>query len=133
MSSLNVSISNRLTVHASFWGDDATFVPLTALMALLMLAGCGSSPETPTAPAPVPTGAVKDTTWFVQQLQARGATVTLLQTVDLTLLFAAPLRLYRVNHERISVYEYANERAAQSETAKISPGGERIGSVIVNW
>jgi len=109
---------------------DLFFVTLPAL---LMLAGCGSSPETPAASAPVPTGAVKDTTWFVKQLQARGATVTLLQTYDQTPLFTAPLRLYQVNHAQVSVYDYANECTAQTEAATISPGGDRIGNILVDW
>jgi hypothetical protein len=98
-----------------------------------MLAGCGSSPVALAASAPVPTGAVKDTIWFVKQLQARGATVTLLHTYDQTPLFTAPLRLYQVNHAQVSVYEYAHERAAQTEAATISPGGDRIGNTIVDW
>ena len=106
---------------------------LVTLPALLMLAGCGSSPETPAASAPVPTAAAKDTTWFVKQLQARGASVTLLQTYDQTPLFIAPLRLFQVNHVHVSVYEYANERAAKTEAATISPGGDRIGNILVDW
>ncbi len=73
------------------------------------------------------------TTWFVKQLQARGPTVTLLKTYNQTLLFTAPLRLFQVNHAQVSVYEYANERATQTEAAKISPGGDRIGNAIVAW
>jgi hypothetical protein len=128
-------------MRTSFWEDDAMkkpcndlpFVTLPALLALLMLAGCGPSPAAPAASARVPTGGVKDTTWFVKQLQARGATVTLLKTYDQTLLFPAPLRLFQVNHAQVSVYEYANERAAQTEAAKISPGGDRIGNAVVDW
>jgi len=106
---------------------------LVTLPALQMLAGCSPSLETLAASAPVPTGAVKDTTWFVKQLQARGATVTLLQTHDQTPLFTAPLRLFQVNHAQVSLYEYANERAAQTEAATISPGGDRIGNILVDW
>ncbi len=106
---------------------------LVTLPTMLMLAGCGPSPVAPAASAPVPTGAVKDTTWFVKQLQARGAAVTLLQTHDQTPLFTAPLRLYRVDHAQVSVYEYSTERAAQTEAATISPGGDRIGNILVDW
>ena len=44
-----------------------------------------------------------------------------------------PFRLFQVNHAQVSVYEYANERTAQTEAAKISPGGDRIGNAIVDW
>lgn len=113
--------------------NDLPLVALPALLVLLMLAGCGPSPAAPAASTTVPTGGVKDTTCFMKQLQARGATVILLQTYDQTLLFPAPLRLFQVNHAQVSVYEYANELAAQSEAAKISPGGDRIGNAIVDW
>jgi len=113
--------------------NDLPLVALPALLALLILAGCGPSPAALAVSARVPTGGVKDTTWFMKQLQTRGATVTLLKTYDQTRLFPAPLRLFQVNHAQVSVYEYANERAAQTEAAKISPGGDRIGTAIVDW
>src|SRR5260370_34874003 len=101
--------------------NELPVVALPALLALLMLAGCGPSQAAPAVSARVPTGGVKDTTWFMKQFQTRGATVTLLKTYDQTLLVTAPLRLFQVNHAQVSLYEYTNERAAQTEAPKISP------------
>jgi hypothetical protein len=46
---------------------------------------------------------------------------------------SVPGRLIAVGDEQVQVFEYADERSAQADAARISPDGSKVGNTHVDW
>lgn len=101
-----------------------------AALAVLLISLNACADKTPTIPSDV-----TSTQILVQQLQSRGATVTVAETMPLQSnpFFSVPATRLVVNGENASVFEYRDDPSAEADAAKVHPSGTPIGSAQITW
>ena len=103
---------------------------LMSIFVTLLILGLGACSETPTPSSHG--GPVKDYVSLVDHLRTAGASVVPVGQVTQPF-FSVSGQTITVNGAQVQVYEYANEDDANSEAARISPDGSKVGNTIVDW
>lgn len=103
-----------------------------AFVLILMSLACapGSTPSKP-PPAGDP-DIVRDYASLVAHLRSSDLRVEEAGTVEQPF-FGVPGRVLRVNGDDVQVFEYPSAQAAESDAAKVNPGGGSIGTTMVTW
>lgn len=98
------------------------------------LAGCGAASADRGTPTPIVShgGPVRDYVSLIDNLRAKGATVTPGEEISQSF-FKVGGRIIRINGADVQVFEYANEDDAAADARQVAPGGGSVGTHMIMW
>ncbi len=103
---------------------------LSVLAAAVISAAACNAKSPPAGPSEI-----TSTQALVQQLESRGATVALAETLprESNPFFSVSARRLVVNGESLSVFEYPDAASLDADAGKVHPSGTPIGTTQITW